>query len=357
MKRLTAVLLLLAIFVPLVGCGGSPSLEQGPASEAPLTNMEETEGVMVFYDKPELMLTFPEINADSSLVCAMLRRFADNVQRGSNGRIGINVFGGGLAGTEAEAMDMLRQGTVDFIRIPAVNMATRGIQIPEYTAMGLPFLVQSIPGGLEYLHGDSGIALADQILEKSGGQVRSLYSYILTEPRNLYTNGEVSCLADFAGRRIGTEDSRMKTDMINAWATAVPAEQEQISEGLATGALDGCENTLTGYKDSGWQKEAPYVYLTGHSVGVSLFLISEQTWQKLTAQEQTMLLEALQEACRWFQTQQEQALAASIAELKEQGVSFTECTDRQDWIDACAGLYTTYAAGLEDFIADIQSCK
>ena len=35
----------------------------------------------------ELTLTFPEINADAGLVCDMLRRFAENVKTGSNGRI------------------------------------------------------------------------------------------------------------------------------------------------------------------------------------------------------------------------------------------------------------------------------
>ena len=44
-----------------------------------------------------------------------------------------------------------------------------------------------------------------------------------------------------------------------------------------------------------------------------------------------------------------------FAELK--GVTFTEPTDKQAWIDACAPLYAKYAAGLDAFIADIQSYK
>lgn len=52
-----------------------------------------------------------------------------------------------------------------------------------------------------------------------------------------------------------------------------------------------------------------------------------------------------------------------LLEIKDQegqakgGVTFTECTDRQDWIDACKPLYESYAAGLDSFIADIQSYK
>lgn len=360
MKKIIALLLALVMALSLVACGGS----QAPATEAPATEAPkadapapETEATVKVYDKPELSLTFPEINADAGTVCAMIRRFADNVKAGSNGRIEINVFGGGQLGNEAETMEMLRLGTADFIRINPANMSTRGIDIPEYTAMGLPFLVQSINGGLDFLYGESGVALADQIIEKSGGEVRSLYNYILTPARNMYTKVEATKLEDFAKLKIRSETSEIKIDMINSWASATPLAMSEIYTSLSTGVLDGCENTITGYKDNAWYEEAPYVYLTEHVVGVSVFMIAEKTWQKLTADEQVMMVEALKEACDWFQAQQETELAAYIEELKGLGVTFTECTDKQDWIDACAPLYAKYAVGLEDFIADIQSHK
>ena len=360
MKKIIALLLALVMALSLVACGGS----QAPATEAPATEAPkadapapETEATVKVYDKPELSLTFPEINADAGTVCDMLRRFADNVKAGSNGRIEINVFGGGQLGTEAETMEMLRLGTADFIRLNPANMSTRGIDIPEYTAMGLPFLVQSIDGGLEFLYGDSGKALADQIIEKSNGEVRALYNYILTLARNMYTNVEATCLEDFAKLKIRSETSEIKIDMINSWASATPLAMSEIYTSLSTGVLDGCENTITGYKDNAWYEEAPYVYLTEHVIGVSVFMISEKTWQKLTADEQVMMVEALKEACDWFQAQQEEELAVYIEDLKALGVTFTECTDKQAWMDACAPLYAKYAAGLEGFIADIQSYK
>lgn len=309
------------------------------------------------YSKPELTLTFPEINADTGTVCEMLRRFADNVKEGSNGRIEINVFGGGQLGNEAETMEMLRIGTVNFIRLNPANMSTRGIDVPEYTAMGLPFLVQSVQGGLDYLYSDSGKALADQVLEASGGEVRSLYNYICTPARNMFTKTPVSSLADFSKLKIRSETSEIKIDMINCWASATPLAMSEIYTSLSTGVLDGCENTIAGYKDNAWYEQAPYVYETEHVVGCSLFLISEQTWQKLTEEEQVMMVEALKEACDWFQAQQDVELAQYRADLTDLGVTFTACEDRQDWIDACAPLYAKYADGLEDFIADIQSYK
>ena len=351
MKKALAMLLAIVMIFALAACGQSAA----PAATAAPAPAAEPEPVT--YDKPELSLTFPEINADTGTVCQMLRRFADNVKEGSRGRIEINVFGSSQLGNEAETMEMLRIGTADFIRLNPANMSTRGVDIPEYTAMGLPFLVQSVDGGLDFLYSDSGKALADKVFDASNGEIRSLYNYICTPPRNMFTKVPVSSLADFAKLKISSETSEIKIDMINCWASATPLAMGEIYTSLSTGVLDGCENTLAGYKDNAWYEQAPYVYETEHVVGVSLFLISEQTWQKLTAEEQTMMLDALKEACDWFQAQQETELAQYREDLTGLGVTFTACGDRQDWIDACAPLYAKYAAGLEDFIADIQSYK
>lgn len=359
MKKALAMLLAAVMVLSLAACGqaATPAADT-PATEAPAADTPAaSEPAVVTYDTPELSLTFPEINADNGLVCDMLRRFAENVKTGSNGRIEINVFGGGQLGNEADTMEMLRIGTVDFIRINPANASTRGIDIPEYTAMGLPYLVQSIDGGLDYLYSDSGKALADQVLEASGGEVRSLYNYILTPARNMFTKTEVNSLDDFAKLKIRSETSDIKIDMINCWASATPLAMSEIYTSLSTGILDGCENTIAGLYDNAWYEQVKYVYETEHVIGVSLFLIGETTWQKLTADEQVMMIDALKEACEWFQDQQDEQLADYISKLKDLGVTFTPCTDKQAWADACAPLYEKYAAGLEDFIADIQSYK
>lgn len=356
-KSILALLLCAAMMLSLAACGKT---EQGTtttpdpkpaATEAAAATEAKT------YSSPELTLTFPEINADASTVCEMLRRFADNVKEGSNGRIEINVFGGGQLGTEADTMEMLRIGTADFIRINPANAATRGIDIPEYTALGLPYLIQSVQGGLDYLYSDAGVAIADRVLEASGGEVRSMYNYIVTPPRNMFTKDPVSSLADFKNLKIRSETSEIKIDMINCWASATPLAMSEIYTSLSTGVLDGCENTLSGLYDNAWYEQVKYVYESEHVIGTSLFLISEKTWGKLTADEQTMMVDALKEACDWFQGKQEEELAEYRQLLTEKGVTFIECTDRQDWIDACAPLYEKYAGDLGDFIADIQSYK
>lgn len=357
-----SISILLALLMCLAMVAGCTKAEEPAAVEATAEPAATEEAAAVteapkVYDTPELTLKFPEINADAGDVCVAERYFADLVKERSNGRIEIDVFGGGQLGTEAETMEQLRLGVVDFIRINPANAATRGIEVAEYTALGLPYLVQSIQGGIDFLYSDSGKAIADKVAEVTNGEIVSLYNYIVTTPRHMYTKTLVTNIDEMKKLKIRSESSDIKVDMINCWASATPLDMNEIYTALQTGVIDGCENAFHGYYDNAWYEVAPYCLLTGHSINASIFLMSGVTWNKLTADEQVMVVQAMNEACAYFQQIQEEHEVEVKTQLTEKGVTFTEPTDPQAWQDACAPLYEKYAAGLEDFIAEVKSYK
>lgn len=359
MKKVLALLLALTMLFAFAACGEKKTTESPtPASTgSATTDPAAPELKKVTYDKPELELVFPEINAEAGQVCIMEQFFADRVLEETNGRIKINIYGGGQLGSEAETMEMLYDGTVAFMRINPANMSTRGIDIPEYTAMGLPYLIQSIEGGIEYLYSKSGAALADKIAEVTNCQVYSLYNYIVTTPRHMFTTTLCATLGDFASQKVRSESSDIKVDMINSWASATPLAMNDIYTSLQTGVITGCENAIHGYYDNAWYEVAPFVLETGHSINASVYMLSGAVYDQLKDGEYDILISCLKEACDYFQDIQEESTTLKIDELKTKGVTFTECADRDSWMAACDSLYAKYAAGLSDFIADIQSYK
>ena len=306
----------------------------------------------------KLVLSFPEINAESDNACLFLKEFARIVNEKTNGMIEINVFGGGQLGNEAECIEGLRLGTYAFFRINPANLKNRGVDIPEYSALGLPFLFQSVQGGLDFLYSDYGHAIGEKVYEKSDGEIRSLFHYICTPARNMLTKVECKSLADFAKLKIRSETSDIKIDMINCWASATPLAMSEIYTSLSSGVLDGCENTYAGMKNNNWYEQAKYVYETEHVIGSSVILVSEAVWQQLSEEERVIVDEAMKEACAWFQAKTVEDQQPIIQALKDAGVVITPCTDKQAWIDSCAGLYAKYAANVApDFISTIQSYK
>lgn len=366
MKRTISILLTLLLCVSVfAGCQKAEEATSAePAEAAAATEAaeapeatEETAEATVTYDTPEVVMKFPEINADTGDVCVMERYFADLVSERSNGRIQIDVYGGGQLGDESETIEQLRLGVVDFIRINPANTSARGIDIPEYTALGLPYLVQSIQGGIDFLYSDSGAAIADRVAEVTGGEIVSLYNYIVTTPRNMYTKTLVTNIEEMKAQKIRSETSDIKVDMINCWASATPLAMNEIYTALQTGVIDGCENAFHGYYDNAWYEVAPYCLLTEHSINASIFLISGVSWAKLTADEQIMMVQALKDACEYFQQIQNEHVEEVYQQLVEKGVTFTEPTDPEAWQEACQPLYDEYAADLGDFITEIKSYK
>ena len=306
----------------------------------------------------KLVLSFPEINAESDNACLFLKEFARIVNEKTNGMIEINVFGGGQLGNEADCIEGLRLGTYAFFRINPANLKNRGVDIPEYSALGLPFLFQSVQGGLDFLYSDYGHEIGEKVYETSGGEIRSLFHYICTPARNMLTKVECKSLEDFAKLKIRSETSDIKIDMINCWASATPLAMSEIYTSLSSGVLDGCENTYAGMKNNNWYEQAKYVYETEHVIGSSIILVSEVVWQQLSEEERVIVDEAMKEACVWFQAKTVEDQQPIINALKEAGVIITPCTDKQAWIDSCAGLYAKYAADVApDFISTIQSYK
>lgn len=306
----------------------------------------------------KLTLVFPEINAENDNACLFLKEFARLVGEKTNGMIDIQVFGGSQLGNEAECVEGLKLGTYAFFRINPANLKNRGIDIPEYSALGLPFLLQSVQGGLNFLYSDYGHKLGDQILEKSDGTIRSLYNYICTPARNMFTKTLCTSLGDFKKLKVRSETSDIKIDMINCWASATPLAMSEIYTSLSTGVLDGCENTYAGLKNNNWYEQVKYVYETEHVVGSSVILVSEVIWQQLSAEEQKIISESMKEACDWFQKKTDEDQQPIIQFLKDNGVTITKCTDKQAWLDSCADLYKKYATGVaDDFISTIQSYK
>ena len=343
MKKVLAVLLALAMIFSFAACGEK---KEEPKQEEPKGRTEK------------LVLQFPEINAESDLACQFLVKFAEEVNQKTNGMIEIQVFGGGQLGNEGECIEGLRLGTYAFFRINPANLKNRGIDIPEYTALGLPFLLQSVKGGLNFLYSDYGTKLNDKIIEKSNGEIRGLANYICTPARDMFTKVECTSLADFKNLKVRSETSDIKIDMINCWASATPLAMSEIYSSLSTGVLDGCENTLSGMKNNNWYESCKYVLETEHVVGSSVILVSEKIWKELSEEEQGIVMTALKNACDWFQVETDKQIAENKTFLEGQGVKFTACTDKQAWLDSCNDLYAKYAADVaSDFISTIQSYK
>jgi TRAP-type C4-dicarboxylate transport system substrate-binding protein len=98
----------------------------------------------------------------------------------------------------------------------------------------------------------------------------------------------------------------------------------EVFTALQQGAIEGAENLLSFYKNSGHWEAAPYVALTYHAALPSVWMMSESFFQGLSPEDQELIMTAAQEAAMYEREVSAEMTAAALAELPGMGVTITE---------------------------------
>ena len=334
MKRLISIGLVLVLLCSFVVAGGS--------SEASA-------------DKP-IRITLSDIDSQETVPGRSSQRVAQLVNERSGGRIIIDVFPGGQLGDEAENVENLRSGAVGITRINVANLETRGVDVPEYTLCGLPYLFRSREHAEAFFYSEQGKALADRVAEVTNGEIYVLDGYTIASPRHFFFKTAVHNMAEAAGKKVRSESTPIKIDMMTAFGmSATPMGLNDVYSALQTGMIDGGEHNISNYKNYAFNEQCPYVLLTGHSYNSNVYLISGTVVDQLSEEDLALLNECFREVAEWASDAFEAEDDELMGELEATGVTFIEPEDIENWQNAATTLYSKYGAGYEDFIDTVLS--
>ena len=107
--------------------------------------------------------------------------------------------------------------------------------------------------------------------------------------------------------------------------------------------------------DNSFNEVAPYFITDAHTFGCGVILVSQDTWDSLSAEEQAWMQEAALYArgvCYEYNQSQEQACFDAF---EEKGIKRLDVTDIEKWQEACAPLYEKQSDEIQGIIAQIQS--
>lgn len=178
--------------------------------------------------------------------------------------------------------------------------------------------------------------------------------------RSIYTtkDGPAASPADLKGLKIRTMNSPTSVSMINAMgAAATPMSSGEVYTSLQQGIIDGAENNETVLVDDGHGEVAKSYTYTQHQYLPDIVIISTETWDGMTEEEQNDLREAMKGAWQAHETEWNKIVERNKTGAKEMGVQFYEI-DKTAFIEACKPLQDEFCAKSEDnarYFADFQS--
>lgn len=219
------------------------------------------------------------------------------------------------------------------------NLAVIGSVIPEFGAVGGPFLFESDEHIQKAMEGELGQYYADKAAEKG----LNICGYLYTGFRHCFTSKPINTVDDFKGLKIRTMENPVDVGIFNAiGAQATPMAYSELFTAIQQGTVDGGENTIANYLSDGFSEVAPYLTLSGHTYNICIILISNEAIEKIPADMRDAFFAACKDGIAQASAMVLQANEDAIETLKANGVTITDI-DRTALYELCKPLYEEFA--------------
>ena len=281
--------------------------------------------------------------------------FAKRVDEASNGRVKIEIFNGGMLGSEAQTLQFVKDGSLDFV---VADPSAGSPFAKELDFFALPFLFRDYAHWQAALDGEPGQNYARLIESKTGIKILGYWG---GSSRNvLSTKKPVTSIDDMKGFRLRLVSSPLK---VNVWKAvgAVPTPIAYMETYLAmkSGVVDGMENESVSVRDMKFYEPAPYIARTEHEFTVRPLFMAKKTFDRLPADLQQVVLKAAQEATVIERKEEVEANRAADAEMEGKLKVKFNTVDKEPFKAATKPVIADFAKsmGLAELLIGIDSVK
>ncbi|MGD1823354.1 MAG: TRAP transporter substrate-binding protein [Pleomorphochaeta sp.] len=293
--------------------------------------------------KMTLKLGFSSPESNPWYICA--EQMAEEVYEKTDGNITIELFPSEILGSDKQMAEMVKMNTLD------MQIAPQGVVAnyePKLAALELPFLFDSNEAVAKLLDGPMGEELAKDLPSK-GIRILAYWENGLRQTTNNVR--PITTPSDFEGMKIRTPDNKMTISIFEALgANPAPLAYSELYMALSQGVFDGQENPVVNIHASKLNEVQEYISFTNHKYEGKPFIISEETWKKLSPEYQTILSDAAKKYAvinRQMFADQDKELRA---DLEAKGMKLNS-PDLAPFREATASVYDEWKATLgEDLI-------
>ncbi len=243
---------------------------------------------------PEYVFTYAENQSDGYPTSMGAYYFASLVEERTEGRIKIVVYTSAKLGREADVIEQMRYGGVDFARVSLSQLAEVA---PEMNVLQMPYLYNDSEHMWSVLEGEVGDYFLNYVKEVD---LHGL-SWYDSGTRNFYNSIKpIKSLEDLEGMKIRVQQSELMIDMVECLgAEAVPISYEEVYSALELGAIDGAENNWPSYEDTDHFKVAKYFCEDEHTRVPEMQLCSIHTWKLLSDEDREIISQCAAESAEY----------------------------------------------------------
>lgn len=301
-------------------------------------------------------LVMAEVNPLDTIVGMTDQKFKEEVEKRSNGSIVIDLQAGGVLGSENDVLDTMlgEGGTIDISRISAFALTSYGGK--KSMLLSLPYTFVSRDHFWNFATSD----LASEFLREpseNGSGVRGLF-YGEEGFRHFFTVNEISGIDSFKGMKLRVSNDPIMNGLVQGLgASPTVVSFGELYSALQTKVVDGAEQPIANYKSNAFPEVAPYMILDGHTLGAIQVIITDAAWNKLSEEQQKILIEAGKAASEYNRSISEEKEKEVLDQLKKDGIHVIEVTDKTPWQNAVKSVIDENIKGQEKLYQQILDMK
>lgn len=263
---------------------------------------------------------------------------ADRVSELTNGDLKIRIFANAQLGTQRESMELMQNGSLDMARSNASELEAFE---ESYGALNLPYIFTSADHYFDVLGSDVG----DDILAASADKGFIGLTYYIEGARSFYANKAIHSPADLDGMKIRVQPSPSAIRMVELLGgNPTPISWGELYSALQQGVVDGAENNPMALTSARHGEVSKFYSDDGHTMIPSVVMISTQSWEKLSADQQAALRTAARDSMVFHREQWDSMVAAAVETAKsELGVTFID-VEKGPFIEAVLPMHEEAAA-------------
>ena len=263
-------------------------------------------------------------------------RFSELVDEATKGEIKVQVFHGGVLGSQPDALEQVRIGAIE---VGNFNLGPIGPMVKEANLVSLPFIFKSVPHMFRVLDGEAGDIMSKAMADAGVMPI----AWFDAGARSFYAQKAIETPADVKGLKIRVMNNNLYTAMISAMGgNPSPMAFSEVQQALKTGVVDGAENNFPSFKNVGHYEVTKNYSLSEHLIIPECICVNTAKFNALSPEMQAAVRGAAEKAALYQRELWAVQSGQARKDVEAAGIKVNEIADKSPFQNAMDSVYADY---------------
>lgn len=290
---------------------------------------------------PPVVIKFSHVLPPATPKGKAAEKFKELAEGYTGGAVKVEVYPNGQLYKDRDEITALQLGAVQMLAPSLSQLGPLGVR--EFEIFDLPYLFPNKATLHRVMDGDIGRQLLVRLEPKGIKGV----AYWDNGFKQMSANRPLREVKDFKGLKMRIQSSKvLDAQMRTLGAVPQVIVQSEVRAKLATGAIDGTENTLSNFYTQGLNEVQRYLTLSDHSYLGYAVVVNKTFWEGLKPDIRSQLERAMKEATAYEREIAEEENNDALAKLKAAGTTeiyILPNEERRVWQKALLPMHEQFA--------------